>query len=266
MADSGVLTAPATALRGALGDGPYKWGPDIGHRFPAVQAPELTGAAERELADRARRLVTPGIVARGVETAKDAKANWAQVSPITHVEHLFERAHEHQRALTSMAGLAQRFGGVWKDPGIKGQPRVKEKIAEGKAPGRINDVVRGGFLVNYPQQSDEIINELARHHQIADEGWDTNESGYFDRKALLRFPSGMVGEIQFWHPELFSAKQRKGYLFPGVSGHDLYEQYRALSDKDQKSGYGLGLRRRQQALYELARSRLPPEWDEVLRR
>jgi hypothetical protein len=51
---------------------------------------------------------------------------------------------------------------------------------------------------------------LAQLFEIADEGWQITEAGYFDRKVLVRFRSGQVGEVQFWHPDLLDAKENKG--------------------------------------------------------
>ncbi len=169
----------------------------------------------------------PGIVAQGLENATAKKKQWAEISPIKAKEDLWsEGAVKNQEALAKVsAPIAQLLGLMFKDPGIKGasdkgKARIQEKIEEGKPPNRINDGVRAGFRINTPGQADKIVEGLSKHFEIADEGWEVTPAGYFDRKVMVRFEDGQVGEVQIWHPELLDVKENKG--------HKLYEDWRTL--------------------------------------
>jgi hypothetical protein len=85
-------------------------------------------------------------------------------------------------------------------PGPKSKERLEQKVQRGKAPQGITDRVRGGFDVATPEQADEIVASLSASFEIADEGWTRTRTGYFDRKVMVRFPNGQVGEVQVWPP------------------------------------------------------------------
>ena len=70
------------------------------------------------------------------------------------------------------------------------------------------------------------MDELARRFEVLDEGWKRSDAGYVDRKVLVRFEDGTVGEIQLWEPHMLAAKQ--------AEGHRLYEAHRATSDELQQ--------------------------------
>ena len=74
----------------------------------------------------------------------------------------------------------------------------------------MTDVVRIGFTVETPQLADQIIDRLARKFEVLDEGWKINSVSFVDRKALVRFADGTVGEVQFWPPGIFEAKEFEG--------------------------------------------------------
>jgi hypothetical protein len=40
--------------------------------------------------------------------------------------------------------------------------------------------------------------------------------GYFDRKVLVRFPNGQVGEVQMWHPDMLRAEEKDGHRRGGT--------------------------------------------------
>jgi len=67
------------------------------------------------------------------------------------------------------------------------------------------------------------MNELAKTHEIIDEGWRTiPDSHYTDRPLLFRDrETGLIGELQLTHPDLLDAKDNRG-------GHKLYEDSRSL--------------------------------------
>lgn len=239
----------------------------------AVRAPRLPPIEDLPIGRP--EAMGPGVIA-GPEGAAAVKALWARESPIKSIEDLFTHAQTNQDTLAAVAepvaesmGLPAPAEPWWKpssgfsNPGVKGRPRTQEKIDQGKPPGRINDVVRGRFLVDKPEQADRLVEHLGKHFEVADEGWTTTDQGYFDRKALVRFPNGQVGEVQFWHPELLKAKESTAE--GGGGGHELYEQWRSLPLAEQKSAKGDALVRQMQELYSGARSRLGSEWDKVLK-
>jgi hypothetical protein len=75
------------------------------------------------------------------------------------------------------------------------------------------------------------MKELANQFQLADEDWQLTPDNYFDRKVIVRFDDGSLGEIQMWHPEMYEAKHVKG-------GALLYDKARVLkADDPQRMAY-----------------------------
>lgn len=50
------------------------------------------------------------------------------------------------------------------------------------------------------------------------------DSGYFDRKLMVRFDNGLVGEIQLWPPSMYQASK--------AGGHGAYRAGRAMAPTD----------------------------------
>lgn len=84
--------------------------------------------------------------------------------------------------------------------------------------------MRGGFVVSSPDAAEQVLAELKASGQaeVFVERWDVREELYFDRAALLRFPDGIVAEVQLWEPALLEAKSR--------GGHDIYKRLRVETD------------------------------------
>jgi 8-oxo-dGTP pyrophosphatase MutT (NUDIX family) len=203
----------------------------------------------------------PGIITKGLDATDAKKKEWAERSSIKKMEDLWgEGSIRNQEALASVSKpLAARLGLDFKDPGIKGKTDkgkacIQEKIDQGKAPNRINDGVRAGFQINAPGQSDAIVNELAKHFEVGDEGWQVTPAGYFDRKVMVRFPDGQVGEVQIWHPDLLEAKEHGG-------GHKLYEEWRSLPPGDPRIS---PLVDQMKELYGKVHQRMSPDWLKIL--
>jgi len=176
----------------------------------------------------------PGVVAKGADKVDALKKPWAEQSPIKKKEDLWGPGSiKNQESLVKVAApLAEKLGLLFVDPGIKGgsekgKARIQEKIDEGKktgkGPNRINDGVRAGFNITDPAQADKIAEEMSKHFEVGDEGWVVTDAGYFDRKLMVRFPDGQVGEVQIWHPELLNAKENQGHI--------MYEDWRTLRKK-----------------------------------
>ena len=189
------------------------------HAPAATSAPETAPAAAKPY--------KPGMKAIGDEHASAQKKAWRATAPQT-VEDLMKVSAANQAALAKVCNPAAASVGIeFADPGVKSEEGVRRKVGDGKAPNSICDAVRGGFSVNSPEDGDKIIRALAKHFEIADEGWTKNDAGYFDRKTMVRFPDGQVGEIQMWLPGMFHAKEFGG-------GHKMYEEQRVLKKDDPK--------------------------------
>jgi len=120
-------------------------------------------------------------------------------------------------------------GAVFKNPGVKEFEKIAEKIERKgyKEPGQITDLARAGFTITTRDQANRVVNELAKHFDILDEGWKINDVGYQDRKVLVRGADGTtVGEIQIFTAEMYRLKKS--------GGQDLYDRYRSLPDGPEK--------------------------------
>jgi hypothetical protein len=172
---------------------------------------------------------------------------------------LYDIAPARQRELASAADeISSALGVEFKNPGVKAAARAFEKFQEKRAvaPDRyrsakdLTDVVRGGFMIETPQQADDVVAMLGRKFQIEDEGWNVTPVGYFDRKAIITFGDGFKAEVQLWNPTLLDAKEARG-------GHDMYAEWRVLNPKSDRA---LELAEKMRELYDGARASLPSEW------
>lgn len=144
---------------------------------------------------------------------------------------IYKNAKQWQAQLAEAGeALAEETGAEFKNPGIKKRATSEEKLQRKSYPNgarELTDVVRGGFIVDNPAQADRIFEELATRFNAFDEGWSMQaESGYFDRKVLVKFEDGTVGEVQIWPRELLKAKSE--------SGHKLYVESRSPSTDDKR--------------------------------
>ena len=136
-----------------------------------------------------------GIKVFGLEHAEAQKKEWRKTAPKT-VDSILQASGANQAALAAVCEKAAAdMGTKFANPGVKSKRRLDEKIQAGRPPGSITDAVRGGFNVDTPEDGDKIIHILAQHFEIVDEGWQKNSAGYFDRKTMVRFENGQVGEI-----------------------------------------------------------------------
>lgn len=160
---------------------------------------------------------------------------------------------EMWQAQLGVAGddIARQVGARFGNPGIKKRAEAEAKIGRKnyRSTSQITDIVRAGFMVDHPDQVQRIINMLAQRFRVLDEGWKINDVNYFDRKALVQFPDGTIGEIQFWEPSLIAAKNGEG--------HKLYEKARALPPGDPGR---VAAEQAQRDLYGEIVSSLDPAW------
>ena len=229
-----------------------------GGRFAHMGGEGVFSNAEK---DALRRLAE----ARGAKKERELKQKeadeknkkWAEENPNTTVEEQMAAAAVNQPVLSEAARkLAQETGAKLHDPGMKTLKRVLEKLATGgRLPKQLTDIVRLGFDVRTPSMANRIVAGLRKMgFELADQDWQNTSALYFDRKALVRFPNGQVGEIQFWAPGLLEAKN--------TQGHALYEQARVLPNGSPEK---LRLERAQQDLYRPVVNSLPATWQSITR-
>ena len=110
----------------------------------------------------------------------------------------------------------------------KGAPQIERKVKD-KYDGeywQITDVTRTSFIVDSPAASEAVIQALGKRLRSLDEGWHLHlDQGYTDRKVLVRYNDGLIGEVQIISREMWSAKFQKG-------GHDAYYKWRLTHHQD----------------------------------
>lgn len=196
-----------------------------------------------------------GIHASGLKFAEAKKREWRDTNPDT-LDALEASSKQNQEKLAEVCdAVAKELGIKFKNPGPKTRERLEQKVSRGKQPSQINDAVRGGFDVPSPEEGDAIIHELAKHFEVADEGWQKVPGGYFDRKTIIRFPNGQVGEIQMWPPGMLEAKGKGG-------GHKLYTEMQNLPDSSPKRSE---IAQKMIALYQGVEDNLPDTWKTLFR-
>ncbi|WP_259667253.1 hypothetical protein [Rhizobium lentis] len=208
--------------------------------------------AERLLADREEELGRQRAAQRRME-AEDA---FHRDLPVRSLDDLYAMAEKWQASLDAAGRALQEEVGVrWKNPGIKSKETAAEKmVRKGYRDTRpMTDVVRGGFMVDTPAQADKVAEKLAQQFTILDEGWKTNIAGYVDRKILVKFEDGTVGEVQIWPQAILDAKSS--------GGHKLYEQMRQLP---MNSPDYSRLLEKQVELYSAAALKLGSDWGLVI--
>lgn len=199
--------------------------------------------------------IKPGVRATGLEAADRLKDQWAESSSIKTVDAVLQRAPKNQDALASAAkAIAEGSGAELVNPGVKSPDRIKQKLSRpGRKPQNLSDAVRLGFKVKTPEQANAVVRELAKQFEIADESWAVTNVGYFDRKVLVHFDDGMIGEVQLWEPEVHHVKE--------TVGHHLYEAASKLPAGHPQIGE---LNAKQRAVYSQVTSGLPSAWANAL--
>ena len=173
-------------------------------------------------------------------------------------------------------------------PGIKLLENVSSKIGRKKygGTGDLTDVIRVGFLTKEYNNTDSIVKALSEKVEILEEGLVTTPAGYRDHKLLVRFKSGLIGEVQIWEPHVLAAKEGKAFVkknFPKYmqkyiedmdiparknSGHTIYDQQKKLivngviPAKNKKKFKALT--KRQKDLYDYAKRFSNESWNSRL--
>jgi hypothetical protein len=211
---------------------------------------------------------SPGVKVSGSDkSVRAVKQQWADASPIKTLDQLVAAAPPAQKQLGDVGrAIGEKYGVQFKDPGVKtkdaeGIARTKVKIAErGGVAARVSDVARATFIINKPEQADQIAAELGKRFEVTHENWKLTDLGYFDRTANVRMPNGTIAEVQMMDANMANAKSSKEK--GGGGGHDLYVQSRDLvSSKNpaDKEKYD-SLVAAQQALYGSVAANYPADW------
>lgn len=210
--------------------------PAAGAAFPgrdvAAVWQDLRDRWGRELSETA---VVPGY-APGVKARNDVgeinkhRDRWVADSPVQSLDQTVAMAPKAQGRLAKASNeIAAAMGLKFIDPGPKtknqkGVDRLRTKAVKYKGKlARVTDVARGTFLVNKPEQADQIIEHLGEKFEVIAEAWRTLPSNYTDRALLVRDTSGMIAEVQIMDPTMFAMKNEM---------HHLYDEARELPPHD----------------------------------
>ena len=151
---------------------------------------------------------------------------------------------------------------------MKGMDRAMEKVRDkyhGDA-GGLTDVVRSTIEVKNVADVAAMAKLLAEKLPTMFEGIAVTGLGYADGKALVKFPNGQLGEVQFVEPN-FAVAKFSGY--PDLAlrpGHDLYYEFRGLSNEEQKGTMGYPLHMESQAVYGEAMRKASRDWENLILR
>lgn len=221
--------------------------------FDAPAGPE----AQRQIDDLTLSLDL-GAPAAPAAAPAPARADIASVAeliqgqPHETLDDLYAVASRHQAELGAAGkAIAAELGTKFKDPGIKKRPTTEEKMVRKAYASvrQLTDVVRGGVVVETPEQAEAFVSRLRQRFDVFDEGWNQiAESGYVDRKLLVRFDDGTVGEVQMWEKHMLAAKD---------VGTALYTEARSLPPNDPRRAE---LMAKQQEIYSAALRDASGDW------
>ena len=153
--------------------------------------------------------------------------------------------------------IAQETGTRFDNPGVKAREEAEKKPGRKRGyrgPQDVTDVVRGAHMLERPGQADVVVTKLEQHlghRNILDEGWKKSAAGYVDRKVMIRFSDGTIGELQLVEPHMFSAKK---------VGDALYKEARELPKGDPRRAE---LQEAERRVYEPVVKASPPQWQDV---
>ncbi|QOF72396.1 hypothetical protein IG197_04740 [Aminobacter sp. SR38] len=172
--------------------------------------------------------------------------------PTVSLDELYAVVGKRQAELVAAGSeVAEATGSTFVNSGFKDKEKAAVKIARKgyDDASHLTDVVRAGFVVETPARADEVVAKLAERYDVLDEGWKKKTNGYFDRKVILRFDDGTVGEVQLWESNLRDAKFGRGE-----------ELYNLARDLDPTSEEFLKLEKEAEKLYSAARAAAGETW------
>jgi hypothetical protein len=126
-------------------------------------------------------------------------------------------ARNHADLNDAAQAVARDLGMDFKPAPLKDAGRTLEKVQDKYAGNytKIADVARTGITARTFDEADRFVEAMAARFHLVNEGWILTPVGYFDRKIMVRFDDGQLGEIQIWPPGMLDAKKN--------GGHKLYE-------------------------------------------
>jgi hypothetical protein len=193
--------------------------------------------------------------------AERKQQEWRDATPNKTWDDHYRTAQRWQDELAAVGEpIAQETGTTFVNPGIKDRMRAEGK--PGRKPGYrgpqdVTDVVRASFLLDQPEQADALVSLLSRQFgpdNVIDEGWKKSIGAYMDRKALVRFTDGTIGELQLAERHMFPAKKR---------GDILYKQRRELPEDDPRFDE---LAQAERKIFQDVLDAWPDEWMNLYRR
>lgn len=216
-------------------------------RVTPVESRAYDTIRETEVAPEFKRGSPVSIADMPATIKKQAETDFKVVQMERSLDDIYKLAQKNQTILSQASDrIANDIGGdnvAFISPGVKGKERAIEKLDKYDKPGEMTDIMRGGFVVNTPEAAEQILKQVSKKFEVLDEGWNVTPGGYADRKLLVRFKDGSVGEVQLWEPHMLIAKEGRKVLkdipkklidkdqkipAKGKTGHDLYEKQRSL--------------------------------------
>jgi hypothetical protein len=189
---------------------------------------------------------------RPAEQIARIEAEFKARAPDRSIEESYIVLAQQQKRLEEVGQrLGRRKGVKFKTPGLKDIKAAREKMGRKNysSTREMTDLVRAGFEVETPAAANNLVQTLAKSFRVLDEGWKVNGQLYFDRKVLVQFDDGTIGEVQIWNPKLLAAKEK--------AGHKLYTKMRKL---DRASPEYAALEQQMRDLYGSAIDGLDQDW------
>jgi hypothetical protein len=256
----GLATGPSGRNVEPTGTGQAAPDPHEGFSDPVGEAAQAqirqTRIEPTDESAQTQALAIQDLKAMPISERVSLEADLKSAQNMTSIDDLMIRGEANHVELTQLiAAFAQEAGVTPRAAPLKGRERTQEKV-DAKYAGdynRVTDVARGGVDAKTPEAANDFVRILSERYQILDEGWNTVEGGYFDRKLAVIFDDGQIGEVQIWVPGMFEVKKNKG--------HALYSIARDATKTDAERAKA---RSQMEDLYLGIRNGLDPEWLEVL--
>jgi len=173
-----------------------------------------------------------------------------------------EIAIAHQKRINRVGRQIKKETGIdYKPPPfraakdqIKDRARVEQKVKTkyGGNYGLITDIVRASFVIEKTADVARVVKRLEKEFKILDEGFNHSAGNYLDRKLLVRFKDGRIGEIQIVEKNFYHAKYKEG-------GNELYYKWRNIDKAKDPEKWSLALKEMED-LYGAALKRSNLEW------
>ena len=132
---------------------------------------------------------------------------------------LTERYRRARLNQTLLNGVVRRIAREVAADAVTPQPKARE-VAEAKIrrkdypdASRLTDIERAAIVVDSLEDADGAAALLGRRFETLDEGWTVKEEFYIDRKVLVRFPNGSIGEVQILTRAMKDAKKQTHKIY-----------------------------------------------------